>query len=275
MRNAHVFRQTVSFPTRGYSEIRSRSPAPRDAAPRCHVTSHTLLTLFCTFRLSFFFSLILYVHSRARCCDPGCRGSAKGARRESGPATPSSTRGRGEARRGDSQRCLLPYSEAPSFPIPRSGGIARVLVYPRRRASFSRRARADSRELEIENDLRLRLRDTILTLDALDAPPRTRQRALESAGARTDKRTDGNEREKKTEGVMHIAGQDVKARPRLCVARLVHTRATASDAVEATASPIHAPLVTLRAFFLPRRPTIPNRASSCATLPGVRKVQKV
>lgn len=116
--------------------------------------------------------------------------------------------GRGEARRdetrrGDSQRCL-PYPEVPSFP--RSPPGARVLVYPRWRARSPAPARAnDPRDATL-----------LARCSRLDAPPRTRRCALESAGARMDGRMDGQAEQKEKKA---RTGRNAKARPRRCVTR--------------------------------------------------------
>lgn len=131
--------------------------------------------------------------------------------------------------------------------------------------SFSRRARrlAGSRVRETIHDRR----DGALSTRCarLDAPPRTRRRALRNAGARTDgridrqaseqmdKQMDGQtdrrmdrqererERKRRRESRMHRSERKTSfTATRSCVTRLVHTRATAGDAAETAASPIHA-----------------------------------
>lgn len=77
---------------------------------------------------SFFPPCPLFPRSSARRgrCGPGCRGVQKvcGTRTRSYvPTGFPKLAGRDEARRGDSQRCLLPYPEAPSTPVPESSFI--------------------------------------------------------------------------------------------------------------------------------------------------------
>jgi len=144
--------------------------APRRHVTSRHVASHAFLMLFYTLILFFFFPPYPLL-PRSRVTRPlrswgitECRRYMAREREPENGFPKRAGRDEAEARRFPS-RCLLPYSEAPSTPVPK------LLVYPRRRARpvlTRARARAPTREKRFTEEDRILLRDAHSTRRAAE-----------------------------------------------------------------------------------------------------------